>query len=200
MSQNTEKVHYRYKSKPKMPDKLSLQAKLFVRVSWVLWGISLLLPGIWMESNREFGELLPGLLTDSSGGFTEGLILSNAHFGFEILLLWGPFAWVAGGFAVYANIFYWIVQYKLAVGKRANISIILMLVLAASAFLVRRIPMNESGATAEIAKWGCGVFVWDMALILLAAAAWDKRPYHSAKQALLPYAAAFLAIWIVMLI
>lgn len=116
------------------------------------------------------------------------------YFGLFILLL-APLAWIGlpAGLAVYANLFYWWVGFVLFIEKKPDFSVLLMIGLASLTFFLRGVPLGN-GNTAMVYAWGYGAFVWGFALILMAGAVWDTRPFYSIKRTLVPYFITFLVI------
>lgn len=116
------------------------------------------------------------------------------YFGLFILLL-APLAWIGlpAGLAVYANLFYWWVGFVLSIEKKPDFSVLLMIGLASLTFFLRGVPLGN-GDTATVYAWGHGAFVWGFAIILMAGAVWDTRPFYSIKRTLAPYFITFLVI------
>lgn len=147
-------------------------SSILLRYSIILWFVSVLLVGFYTTAPSE-----------------------SYFFGWFILMLM-PFAWllVAGGWAVYANLFYWWYVVRLRSGKSPQVSIWLMIFFALQTFLLREVPRGTSGADDDVIAWGYGAFLWGFALILLAGTAWDKRKFRSHWHTIKPYLIVFASI------
>lgn len=141
--------------------------KTLANFSVVLWAISLLLVGFHAR------DTWYGLM----------------------ILLFSPLAFLGGlgGLAAYANWFYWWVCLRLALRKQPFIATFLMMGLALLT-LVFEEPLGASGSYASVQYWGYGAVVWGFSLLVMAAAVWDKRLFHSRKQVLKPYMIVFVAM------
>lgn len=133
------------------PEAGSTQAKSaapLVVAAIVLWLVSLALPGFIVESRTE------------------------SWHGWQILLLGLPFGWMVFGFAVYANLFFVPIAIQLLQGKSTRVSVVFMVILAATLPFFRGVVQDEgSGAVLPVVSWGWGAVLWIAAIVLLAAAA-----------------------------
>lgn len=156
------------RNKIKEPTSIEPQVKILMIGSIILWVISLPMIGFYADTT---------------------------YFGLFILSLI-PFAWLGlpAGLAVYANFFYWWIVFSLMLNQKPKTSILFMVGLALLTITLREVPRGESGSMATVYAWGYGAFVWGFAIILMAGAVWDTRPFYSIKQILAPYFIAFLVI------
>lgn len=114
----------------------------------IFWLISLALPSFIFESRAEPWF---GLLTLVFGIF---------------------FGWLVQGWAAYANIFFAFAVIAILVGRKPRISVIAMLLLAATLPLFKGVVRDEgSGAILPVVSWGWGAVIWLCSLVLLAVAA-----------------------------
>lgn len=155
------------RNKIKEPTSIEPQVKTLMTSSIILWVISLPMIGFYADTT---------------------------YFGLFILMLI-PLAWIGlpAGLAVYANLFYWWAGFVLSTEKKPDFSTLLMIGLASLTFFLRGVPLG-SGGTATVYAWGYGAFVWGFAIILMAGAVWDTRPFYSIKRTLAPYFITFLVI------
>jgi hypothetical protein len=91
--------------------------------------------------------------------------------GFYILLLGIPFGWMSNGWAVYANLFFISVFYKVIGEKKPVWTVLFMIGFAATLPLCKEILVNENGGMSPVTAWGWGAIIWITALILMACAA-----------------------------
>lgn len=156
------------RNKIKEPTPIEPQIKVLMISSIILWFISLPMVGFYADAD---------------------------YFGWFILLL-SPLAWIGlpAGLAVYANFFYWWIVFSLMLNQKPKTSILFMVGLALLTITLREVPRGESGSMATVYAWGYGAFIWVFAIILMAGAVWDTRPFYSIKQILAPYFIAFLVI------
>ncbi|WP_020484608.1 hypothetical protein [Methylomonas sp. MK1] len=91
--------------------------------------------------------------------------------GIYILLLGIPFGWMSNGWAVYANVFFISVFFKVISEKKPVWSVLFMVGFAATLPLCNEILVNENGGMSPITAWGWGAIIWIEALILMACAA-----------------------------
>lgn len=151
--------------------KISHQKKLII-ISLILWVISLFM-----------------------NGFYTGFYTDNKPFiGYEILgYSFAAFLLPPIGWAVYANFTYLIAALKLLSDKEAPLSPALTLILMSLTFSKRELS-NRIFIDADIISYGYGMFLWMFALILLIAAAWDKRKSRSFITYSLPYFTLFFIV------
>jgi len=116
--------------------------------SFILWMLSLALPGFTLDGNPS--EEVYGVLI-----LIEGVLLG----------------WLTGVFAAYANIFYLYAAASLTKNETPVKSIIFMVCLAATTVFVRSILADEGGGRASITSWGWGAIFWGVSLLLLVVAA-----------------------------
>lgn len=112
--------------------------------SFVLWLLSLALPGFTLDGNPS--KEVYGLLI-----LIEGVLLG----------------WLTGVFAAYANIFYLYAAASVTKNEAPVKSVVIMVCLAATTVFVRRILVDEGGGTALITSWGWGAILWGISLLLL---------------------------------
>lgn len=129
----------------------SSSRKLAVRIagiSFVLWLLSLALPGFTLDGNP-----------------------SKQVYGISILIQGVLLGWLGGVFAAYANVFYLYAAASINWDETPVKSIIAMVCFAASTPFVRSILVDEGGGTALITSWGWGAILWGVSLVLLVVAA-----------------------------
>lgn len=152
-------------------DKLGKQRKVLLLTSYLLWFPSLFMVGF----------------------YTDG-----AYWGIAILLLGAiSFLFPPEGLAVYANLIFWWIAYRLESGRKeyqAELLSIVMLCVASLSFTLHRVLEDAGGGHEDISAWGYGAIVWGFSLILMAAAALDKRQFRSVFKTLLPYLIVFSII------
>jgi hypothetical protein len=91
--------------------------------------------------------------------------------GTEILLAGFLFGWATGGFAVYANGFYWRGVFRVWRDKKVGVSNYIMLGLAATLPLFKGVIKDEaSGIFLPVVSWDWGAACWLFSLVLLALA------------------------------
>ncbi|MDR2186678.1 MAG: exosortase/archaeosortase family protein [Azonexus sp.] len=134
------------------------------RLKWLLWWAAL---ACWFVSLG-----LPGFFVEGAGVYS----------GLEILLLGLRFGWLVNGWAVYANVFFPVLLVSAAMRRKriplalVVVSIVLMLLLAASLPLFAGVPVSTGGwnilghKIIPVSSWGWGAVVWLTALLLAVAA------------------------------
>jgi hypothetical protein len=123
-------------------------SRSLVHVALAVWLVSLVLPGFVVESR------------------------GDTWFGAYILLLGPLFGWMVNGWAVYANVFFLFALTRLYQGRSPKVSVVAMLLLAATLPLFSGVLQDEgSGTVLPVGSWGWGAALWLCALILLAGAA-----------------------------
>lgn len=95
--------------------------------------------------------------------------------GGAILLLGILFGWLGNGLAAYANVFFLYAAWRLFAGKVPRISIVIMLVLAASLPLMNLFLGKSEARLLPIVAWGWGAFMWVWSMLLLTGATAARR-------------------------
>lgn len=111
----------------------------------------------------------------NTGGFGPQLA------GGAILLLGLLFGWLGNGLAAYANVFFLYAAWRLCTGKVPRISIVIMLVLAASLPLLNLFLVKSEARLLPIVSWGWGAFMWVWSLLLLTGATAARRGIIGAR-------------------
>lgn len=123
-------------------------AKRLAVAAWIAWLLSLALPAFTVESP------------------------AAPMFGVLVLPMGLLFGWMVFGWAAYANIFWWIAQWKLSRGKVPLRSVTIMLILALTIFGFEGVIADEGNMAAlPVVSWGWGALLWGASLILLSLAA-----------------------------
>ncbi|UOO83674.1 hypothetical protein [Neisseria dumasiana] len=99
----------------------------------------------------------------------------ETYYGLKILLTGLFFGWLSGpgGLAVYANLFYIRIVYKLIKGKKSHThpllfsNIALIFLAGCTAFFTE---VNSLGNPKEVVAWGWGAIIWGISIMLLYAA------------------------------
>lgn len=126
--------------------KLHIEPTYLAIVALCLWFFSLFFPGF---KHGFGGETLNGIY---------------------ILLLGIPFGWMSNGWAVYANLFFISVFFKVISEKKPVWSVLFMVGFAATLPLCNEILVNENGGMSPVTAWGWGAIIWIEALILMTCA------------------------------
>jgi hypothetical protein len=122
-------------------------ARNITACSFILWVLSLALPGFTLDGNP-----------------------SKEVYGVQILIQGVLLGWMTGVFAAYANVFYLYAAVSLTKNETPVKSIVLMVCLAATTVFVRSILADEGGGRALITSWGWGAILWGISLLLLVVA------------------------------
>lgn len=119
-----------------------------------------------------FFSLIMMIISLCSIGFYNG---SNENLGAVILILGLLFGWLAmpGGLAVYANIFYLIILFKLYLKNTSSpLLTSCMLLLASLTVLFQGYDLG--GGIQSVYAWGWGAVFWAISLVALATASFKK--------------------------
>jgi len=101
--------------------------------------------------------------------------------GIYILLFGIPFGWMSKGWAVYANLFFISVFFKVISEKKPVWSVLFMVGFAATLPLCNEILVNENGGMSPVTAWGWGAIIWIEALILMTCAALLQKGILNAR-------------------
>lgn len=155
----------------KVESKQTPPTRPLLRLSLILWLISLPLPAFYVDGQ------------------------DSVWLGIFVLLMGLPLGYLGAGLAglaVYANIFYYFAFRKLSANKTPRISIALMLMLAGLTVFLSGVTFG--GGISHVFAWGWGTFVWAMSLVALACAAWLPERFKS-RQYMLPATLTLLALF-----
>ena len=155
----------------KVESKQTPPTRPLLRLSLILWLISLPLPAFYVDGQ------------------------DSVWLGIFVLLMGLPLGYLGAGLAglaVYANIFYYFAFRNLSANKTPRISIALMLMLAGLTVFLSGVTFG--GGISHVFAWGWGAFVWAMSLVALACAAWLPERFKS-RQYMLPATLTLLALF-----
>lgn len=101
--------------------------------------------------------------------FLPGFMLRDGSvmWGWSILSML-PFAWLSGGWPVYANIFFLYVSFNALRAKPAPVAVSIMLLLMLTIVSVDEVMVNEAGHTSSVVSWGWGAILWILSLTTVA--------------------------------
>jgi hypothetical protein len=119
---------------------------------------------------------LPGFFGYHPGKYLE------VWYGISILPFGLLFGWACKGWAVYANIFFFIVLARVLKGKSAGRWVLLMILLAATFPFFGDAP-DSDWSPPGVTTWGWGVVVWLTALSLATAASAVQQQWLTMRQA-----------------
>ncbi len=157
----------------KVESKQTPPTRLLLRLSLILWLLSLPLPAFYIDEEN------------------------SLWLGIFVLLVGLPLGWLGAGLAglaVYANIFYYYAFRKLSTNKTPRISIVLMLLFASLSVFLQVVLVSERPSYAPVFAWGWGAILWAMSLVALACAAWLPERFKS-RRYMQPATLALLALF-----